>query len=109
MCETDGQGGCTDWIVGDFNLYEKTAAEIESSSTRFLVDQNNVLVEVGLLATFGLRVGDRLITVGKSNMANPKGRKRILEWNFDAPMLKVVFMRKDDFHARTMENPKGKI
>lgn len=112
-CECDGQGHCTDWGVGGFDGGDLTGdqlqAAFEASTTKFFLDQNNVLAEVGLLAAFGLKVGDRLVTVGKSNMANPKGRARILAWDFSAPQLKVVFMRDDEFHSATVENPKRKI
>jgi hypothetical protein len=104
---------CTGGTMGDIGIQEKAArlsrAEFQkamaASATKFLLNDKGAFVEVGLFAAAGLQVGDRLVNVGRANMANPKGRIRVLNFKFDTNRLKVGFLRGDDFHITTMENP----
>jgi hypothetical protein len=108
MCETDGQGNCFEWIVGDLGLYEKRPEEIESSTTRFLLTKDFIVDEPGLLAAAGVRKGDRLVSVHKYPIANPRNIKAITGWKFKNKTLKIGYARHGVVFVGTMENPKGK-
>jgi hypothetical protein len=112
MCECDGQGNCTHWIVGDFNLFNKTAAEIEASTTRFLLDENFAFVEVGLFAAAGLQIGDTLSAVVDAHLslrpADSDERFDILNCRFTDDVVKVIYERGGKTRIGELKNPKAR-
>jgi membrane-associated protease RseP (regulator of RpoE activity) len=97
MCECDGQGGCSEWIVGMPGLWDipedERLAAIEASTTKFILTKDFVVEEPGLLAAAGVQKGDRIVSVGKYPIANPRNLKAITGWEFPAKTIKVGFVR----------------
>lgn len=125
MCEFDEGGNCNHWLVGDIAIVEQFDAlsadefhfAMEASKTRFfgkLNDEGNLVLEqVGMLARAGLLGGDVLkglypLDEKRLEMSNPEHRKRILEWDFEQPLLNVIFQRGNLSVSGTMRNPAAK-
>jgi hypothetical protein len=121
MCETDGNGNCSEWIVGDFNLWHLTGDELqaafEASTTKFYgtwVKENDAikglkLIEVGMLAEAGLTKGDILSAIIEDRdarvMENPDDHLPILTWQFVEPELRIVYQRLGSTRMGIMKNP----
>lgn len=126
MCETDGQGNCSEWIQGDMGIMEKFDAlsaddfhlAMEASTTRFFgkenKDGNLVLEHVGMLKAAGLVKGDVLTGVVEvvkgetSTYTMESHQEKILSWPFESGLLNIKFKRAGLSHSASMKNPAGK-
>jgi hypothetical protein len=107
-----GQHPCIGGDVGDLGIMQKSPEEIEASTTKFVLDKDDKLLEVGMLADAGLMAGDTLTglyLVGSDvlEMSKEEERIRILTWDFDRPLINVLFERKGLSHTATLKNPKS--
>jgi hypothetical protein len=107
-----GQHPCIGGDVGDLGIMDKTPEQIEASTTKFVLDKDDKLLEVGMLKEAGLRVGDTLtglFTVGEPTieMSNEDDRKRILTWKVKKPLVSVLYRRDGISLSGTMKNPRG--
>lgn len=118
MCETDGQGNCSEWAVGDFAVWHLTGDELQTalelSKTKFYGKFNDaghlVLEEVGMLADAGLQKGDVLISVLENENAGvwhsmKYNAENILTWQFTAKELLVIYRREGKGDSSVMKNP----
>src|SRR5688572_4375930 len=104
-----GQHPCIGGDVGDLGIMDKTPEQIEASTTKFVLDKDDKLLEVGILADAGAKVGDILegiFTTHKNySMSKDADRQFILGWQFKEKILSVALERNGTKLQGTMKNP----